>query len=102
MLNQTEANQVAVDFLMTEWELSDDDREWFAVLNSRAVQQSWYVVEVGVEGLPDRWVFQVYDTGECDPNYTFVSPVAGATSDTSDLEELPEKIADAIASERHK
>jgi hypothetical protein len=33
--------------------------------------ETWYVVEIGVEGLSDKWVLQVYDTGECDPSYTF-------------------------------
>lgn len=55
-MNSTEAEQLALDFLMEEWDMAQEDREWFAVLGSRFVKDSWYVVEIGVEGLPDKWV----------------------------------------------
>ncbi len=94
-----EAEAVALNFLLDDLEIPADERDWFAVLGCRLVQDRWYVVEIGVEGLPDKWVLQVYDTGECDPNYTFTSPIR-ASSGTTDLEEMPETIATLIASER--
>ncbi|MDX2213936.1 MAG: hypothetical protein SFY66_11675 [Oculatellaceae cyanobacterium bins.114] len=94
-----EAGEQAIAFLMTDLELTADDQEWFSVLNVRPVGETWYVVEIGVEGLPDKWVLQVYDTGECDPSYTFSSPVQATESDTG-LEDLPEAIAHILATER--
>lgn len=94
-----EAEQLALDFLMQDLEIPPDDRDWFTILACRNVD-TWYVVEIGVEGLPDKWVLQVWDTGVCDPCSTFVSPIK-ASSGTSDLAELPASIAGAIASERH-
>ncbi len=98
-MNPTEAGQIALNFLMEEWELSDDDREWFTILGCRLASDSWYIVELGLEGLPDKWVMQVYDTGECDPSYTFTSPIS-AKDGTDDLAELPERLAEVIVSER--
>jgi hypothetical protein len=63
----TEAEQLALAFLMEDLEIPEDDREFFSVLASRLTDNDWYVVEVGIEGLPDKWVFQVFNTGECDP-----------------------------------
>ncbi|WP_316436186.1 hypothetical protein [Leptolyngbya sp. NK1-12] len=68
-------------------------------MSVRPIGETWYVVEIGVAGLPDKWVVQVYDTGECDPSYTFVSPVKATEADTG-LEDLPEAIAQVLASER--
>ncbi|MGL5927065.1 hypothetical protein, partial [Chroococcidiopsis sp.] len=73
-LTATEAQQLALDFLMEDLNIPLEDREWFDILSARFVGESWYVVEIGVEGLPDKWHVQVYDTKECDPNYTFSSP----------------------------
>ena len=98
-MNQAEAEKIALDFLMEEWEISEDDRESFTILKSRLVSDSWYFIEIGLEGLPDKWVMQVYDTGMCDPNYTFASPIK-ASDDTADLAALPERLAEVIASER--
>jgi hypothetical protein len=98
-MNSTEAERLAFDFLMEEWDISQADRECFLVLKSRWIKNSWYVVEIGVEGLPDRWVIQVYDTGECDPNYTFNSPI-GMAAGTAELAEFPQQVALAIAKER--
>lgn len=95
----TEAEKLAINFLMAEWDIDKDDQEWFAILNSRLTKEGWYIVEIGVEGLPDKWVIQVYDNGDCDPNYTFASPIS-ASDGTADLEELPERLASVIASER--
>ncbi|PSB19194.1 hypothetical protein C7B61_22230 [filamentous cyanobacterium CCP1] len=91
--------QLAIAFLMSDYELTSDDQEWFSVLNVRPIGETWHVVEIGVEGLPDQWAVQVYDTGECDPSYTFVSPVKATEADTG-LEDLPEAIAQILATER--
>lgn len=99
-LNQaTDTGQLAIDFLVSDLEIASDDQEWFSVLSVRPLGETWCVVEIGVEGLPDKWVLQVYDTGECDPSYTFVSPVNATEADTG-LEDLPEAIAQILASER--
>jgi hypothetical protein len=91
--------QVAIDFLVNDLEIPADDQEWFSVLSVRCTGETWSVVEIGVEGLPDKWVLQVYDTGECDPSYTFASPVQATEADTG-LEDLPESIAQALTTER--
>jgi hypothetical protein len=94
-----EVGQLAIAFLMQDLEIPPDDQDWFTVLSVRSVGETWSVVEIGVEGLPDQWVLQVYDTGECDPSYTFKSPVKATESDTG-LEDLPEAIAHILATER--
>jgi hypothetical protein len=100
-INQStdEVGQLAIAFLMNDFEIATDDQEWFSVLNVRFVGETWYVVEIGVEGLPDKWAIQVYDTGECDPNYTFISPIEATEPDTG-LEDLPEPIAQLLIAER--
>ncbi|NJL57550.1 hypothetical protein HC928_22290 [bacterium] len=98
-LTATQAEAIALTFVSNEWELSEDDRDWFTVLSSRFVGESWYVVELGIEGLPDKWVFQVYDTGVCDPNYTFVTPVSASELDTG-LSDFPEHLAEVVTLER--
>jgi hypothetical protein len=98
-LTEAEAKQLAFDFLMGEWDLDEEDRDWFSVLSCRPVGETWYITEIGLEGLPDTWFIQVYDTGECDPNYTFNSPMSPTSEDT-DLADLPEVIADLLRSER--
>jgi hypothetical protein len=95
----TEAEQLALTFLMEDLDIPEDDREFFSVLASRLTDNDWYVVEVGIEGLPDKWVLQVFNTGECDPCYTFVSPISASETDTG-LEEFPPAIADVLAQER--
>jgi hypothetical protein len=98
-LTTTEAGQRAIRFLINDLEIPTDDQEWFSVLDVRSVGETWYVVEVGVEGLPDKWIVQVYDTGECDPSYTFRSPVNVTEADTG-LGDLPEMIAQVLTTER--
>lgn len=98
MMTVAEAERLAHSFLLEDLNIPTEDQEWFTVLGSRWIKDAWYVVEIGVEGLPDKWVLQVYDTGVCDPNYTFASPMSAV--DCSDLEELPETIATTIATER--
>jgi hypothetical protein len=94
-----EIGQLAIAFLMDDFAIPADEREWFSVLSVRSVGETWSVVEVGVEGLPDKWVVQVYDTGECDPSYTFYSPVKATEPDTG-LEDMPEAIAQLLVTER--
>jgi hypothetical protein len=94
-----EVGQLAIAFLVHDLEIPLEDQDWFAVLSVRPIGETWHVVEIGVEGLPDQWVLQVYDTGECDPNYTFKSPVNATEADTG-LEDLPEAIAHILATER--
>lgn len=100
LLSTTDAGQVALEFLMVEWNLSEEDREWFLIVNSRLMGEFWYIVELGIEGLPDRWFIQVYDTGECDPDYTFISPIPGYEKYT-DLHYLPYLLAEVLVSERN-
>ncbi|MBD2773897.1 hypothetical protein [Iningainema tapete] len=100
LLTSTDAGQIALEFLMAEWNISEADREWFDVVNSRLIGQSWYNVELAVAGLPDRWYIQVYDTGGCDPNYTFISPVHG-TCGYTDLRDLPDLVAEVLVCERN-
>lgn len=99
-LTSTNAEQLALEFLIGEWTIPLDNREWFAVLESRPVGENWYVVEIGVEGLPDKWIIQVYDTGECDPSYTFYSPMQGSEGYV-DLTDFPELVAEVLVSERN-
>ncbi|MGD1856945.1 MAG: hypothetical protein ACFB2W_22145 [Leptolyngbyaceae cyanobacterium] len=97
-LSVADANISAMDFLMDDLAIPALDQEFFSILATRETGSEWYVVEIGVEGLPDKWVLQVFDTGQCDPCYTFVSPMP--KGEDSDLEEFPERIAQVIAMER--
>lgn len=99
MIDPTEVEQLALSFLMREWDICEENQERFTILGSRLVTDMWYIVDIGVERLPDRWAIQVYDTAACDPNYTFTSPT-NAKDETADLAQLPERVAQAIASER--
>ncbi len=100
MISLVEAEQKAIDFIVEEWELSDQDKELFMVENSHRVDDKWwYIVEVSVNNLPDKWVMQVYDDGECDPCYTFVSPFSEAEK-LANLDKLPKKLAFAVQKER--
>ncbi|MEM1278540.1 MAG: hypothetical protein AAGG53_00680 [Cyanobacteria bacterium P01_H01_bin.152] len=98
-LQTKDATAIARDFLMTDLAIPEVDQDFFAVLSTRASGSEWYVVEIDVEGLPDKWVLQVFDTGICDPCYTFSSPMP--TGEDADLEEFPPAIAEAIATERN-
>lgn len=99
-LSPAQAETIALEFLRDEWQLSAQAQDWFTVLACRPIGESWYVVEISVEGLPDKWVLQVYDTGSCDPNYTFISPLADS-ADVGDLSEFPQEIIDILCAERH-
>lgn len=98
-ISAEQAGQIALDFLMSDLEIDSEDQEWFSVLAARPVGETWHVVEIGVEGLPDKWVLQVFDTGVCDPCYTFSSPVKASEADTG-LEDFPEVIIQIISNER--
>lgn len=98
-LNSIVAGQAALNFLIQEWSISTDNREWFTILSTRMIGESWYIVEIGVEGLPDQWFIQVYDTVECDPNYTFTSPIP-ASDGYIDLIDIPSLVAEVLVSER--
>lgn len=101
MISITEAEELAVEFLVSDLEIPEDDCDWFSVINSRLIQEGygWYIIELGVAGLPDKWIIQVYDNGECDASYTFFSPL-GISATEDDLAEYPESIARAISTER--
>ncbi len=97
-LSTADAKTLAMDFLMEDLEIPVDDQDFFSILSTRDIGSDWYVVEIGVAGLPDKWVLQVFDTGQCDPCYTFVSPMP--EGEDADLEEFPDCIAKVIAVER--
>ncbi|MCL2930250.1 MAG: hypothetical protein O4861_14300 [Trichodesmium sp. St16_bin4-tuft] len=98
MFSQKEAENLAIDFLINDWEIPQTEKDWFTIRYAKQ-ESSWYIVEVGIKGCPDYWILQVYDTGECDPCYTFVSPLS-SSEDTDDLQELPESITNMISLER--
>lgn len=100
LLTSTDAGQIALEFLMAEWNISDEDRVWFVIVNSRPIGQSWYIVEIAVAGFPDRWYIQVYDTGECDPDYTFISPIRSSEG-LVDFNDLPYLVTEVLLSERN-
>ncbi|MEL4894845.1 hypothetical protein [Crocosphaera sp. Alani8] len=100
MISLSEAEQKAIEFISEEWELSDQEKDLFLVNNSRKIEDKWwYIVEVTVNQLPDKWVIQVYDDGDCDPCYTFVSPFSG-TENINHLDTIPTKLALAVQEER--
>ncbi len=98
------AKAIANDFLMDALKLSEDGWEWFSVLQARNSRESWSAVEISIEGLPDKWIFHVLDTGYCDLSYTDLSytsysPVSAAASDTG-LEDMPDRISTIVQAER--
>jgi hypothetical protein len=100
LLTSIDAGQIALEFLMADWNISEPNREWFTIFNSSLIGQCWYIVELGIAGFADRWFIQVYDNGECDPNYTFISPMRGSDGYV-DLMDLPELVAEVLVSERN-
>lgn len=97
-LATTDAAALALEFLLDDLEIPNGDRDFFSVISTRAAGGSWYVVEIGVAGLPDKWILQIFDTGQCDPCYTFNSPMP--KGEDADLAEFPARIAEVIAMER--
>lgn len=100
LLTSIDAGQIALEFLMADWNISEPNSEWFTIFNSRLIGECWYIVELGIAGFPDRWFIQVYDNGECDPNYTFISPMRGSDG-YIDLMDLPDLVAEVLVSERN-
>ncbi len=99
-LTAKNAEKMALEFFLEDYELPEGDRDFFVPLSSHSVDNRWYVVEIGVEGLPDKWIIQVYDeTKDCDPCFTFVSPIEATESETG-LSEMPESIAEILRVER--
>ena len=100
MISLADAEKKAIDFILEEWELSQPEKEWFVIHNSKTISDKWWhIIEVSVKDLPDKWVVQVYEDGECDPCYTFTSPFSEAGT-TTQLETLPQKLATALQEER--
>ena len=100
MISLSEAEQKAIELITDEWELSDQEKNLFVINNSRKIDDKWwYMGEVTVNNLPDKWVVQVYDDGDCDPCYTFVSPFSEQEKSTY-LDKLPNKLALAVQEER--
>ncbi|MBD1909308.1 MULTISPECIES: hypothetical protein [unclassified Leptolyngbya] len=99
-LTANEAGQQALAFLLDAWSLSLEYQEWFTIRSARPLGEDWYVVEIGFEGLPDEWIIQVYDSGECEPSYTFRSPILPSNGYT-DLDSIPENLADVLIAERN-
>ena len=98
-LSTADAEALAMNFLMADLEILPTDQDFFSVISTRETGSDWYVVEIGVAGLPDKWVLQVFDVGQCDPCYTFTSPMPA--SEDADLKEFPPRIAEVIALERN-
>jgi len=94
----TDAETLAMDFLMEDLDIPTADRDFFCIISTRDTGEDWYVVEIGVEGLPDKWALQIFDTGQCDPCYTFISPMPAG--EDVDLAEFPTRIAEVIVKER--
>lgn len=100
MISLVEAEKKAIEFIVEEWELSEQEKELFFVEKSRRIDDKWwYIVEVKVNNLPDKWVIQVYDDGDCDPCYTFVSPFSESEK-TKQLDNIPQRLALALQEER--
>lgn len=100
MISLTDAEKKAIDFIIEEWELSQEERAWFTIDNSKTISDKWWhIVEVSIKDLPDKWVIQVYDDGECDPCYTFTSPFSETAINTK-LDALPKGLATALQEER--
>ena len=68
------------------------------MLSSTFKAEGWHIVELGIYGCPDTWVIQVYDTGLCDPCYTFkAAQTKGESIDYSEI--LPDAIAAMLLAE---
>lgn len=46
--------KLALNFLITDLGIPEEDQEYFAVLSARPIGSNWDVVEIGIEGLPDN------------------------------------------------
>lgn len=93
------ARKLAIEFLTREWNVPSEDRDWFAIVSTHTLGEEGYSVEIGIDGFPDRWIVEVYDDGKCEPYYEFSSPIRDSETN-SDLEDLPEWIAQVLIAER--
>ena len=82
MIDSTEAEKLAFKFLTSEWNVPLKDRDWFTVISSRTLGEDGYD-----------------DTGKCEPYYEFTSPIRDSETN-SDLEDLPDWIAQVLIAER--
>jgi len=96
--NTLAAGDQAKAFLADEWDLSAADRTWLTILSSTFKAEGWHIVELGIYGCQDIWVIQVYDTGQCDPCYTF-KPSHAQSERMDYLEILPDEIAAMVLAE---
>ena len=62
MIDATEAKKLACEFLTSEWNVPSEDRDWFTVIATNPLGEDGYDVEIGIDGFPDRWIVEVYDT----------------------------------------
>lgn len=99
MIDSTEAEKLAFEFLTNEWNVPAEDRDWFTVVSTRTLGEDGYDIEIGIDGFPDRWLVEVYDNGKCEPYYEFTSPIRDSETN-SDLEDLPDWIAQVLIAER--
>ncbi len=99
MIDSTEAEKLALTFLTHEWSVPSEDRDWFTVRSSCTLGEEGYGIEIGIDGFPDRWLVEVYDNGKCEPYYEFTSPIRDSLAN-SDLEDLPNSIAQVLIAER--
>jgi hypothetical protein len=99
MIDSTEAQKIAFEFLTSEWNVPAQERDWFTVMSSLTLGEDGYSVEIGIDGFPDHWILEVYDNGKCEPYYEFISPIRDSESN-SDLEDLPNWISQVLIAER--
>lgn len=99
MIDSTEAGKLAIEFLTREWNVPPEDRDWFTIIACQALGEDGYEVKIGIDGFPDVWIVEVYDNGKCESYYEFISPIRDSESN-SDLEDLPDWIAQVLMAER--
>ena len=44
LLTATDAGKISLEFLLADWNIADDFRDWFTVFNSRLMGESWYIL----------------------------------------------------------
>lgn len=99
MITSTQAERLALEFLTHEWNVPSEDQDWFTIISCCTMGEDGYNVEIGIDGFPDRWIVEVYDVGKCEPYYDFTSPIRDSETN-SDLEDLPDWIAQVLMAER--
>ncbi len=99
MIDSIKAQEIALDFLATEWLIPPEDLDCFTVLSSHSLGEDGHSVKIGIEGFPDYWILDVYHDGQCEPYYDFVSPIRDSESG-SDLEQLTPWVIEVLLAER--